>query len=221
MNRGAIWKTSIEGWINNLFQIYDWGNHSFQNTFFLGTNITTNIETAALSIHPLPLLLRQTGKRGKKVDQTILVSLYTRPPFGQWTFGNNTLQKGDSRRCRAYKNFLKHLILADYSKNLFAGTYLCNLQRLTLFAAYLHILWKWNTVSAKSTHSPKEIQISPREKYFFPKAHPHEHCLVFTHSWLLWVRVYFQDFLFIFIFIMWLFIICFLDPIPFLAPQVL
>ena len=118
MNRGAIWKTSIEGWINNLFQIYDWGNHSFQNTFFLGTNITTNIETAALSIHPLPLLLRQTGKRGKKVDQTILVSLYTRPPFGQWTFGNNTLQKGDSRRCRAYKNFLKHLILADYSKNI-------------------------------------------------------------------------------------------------------
>ena len=138
---------------------------------------------------PPPPPLCKTGKRGKKVLQTILaspytpqakvgqkvlqtilVSLYTRPPFGQWTFGNNTLQKGDSRRCRAYKNFLKHLILADYSKNICRRGIFVQSSKINIVCCLspysLWIIPKWNTVSIKRTHSPKGIQISPRGKYF-------------------------------------------------------
>ena len=67
-----------------------------------------------------PPALCQTGKRGKKVLQTILTSPYTSPPppFGQCPYGTNTFQKGASlthKRKLWYisKYFVQHVIQSE------------------------------------------------------------------------------------------------------------
>ena len=59
-----------------------------------------NIVVGAISVSKVPETILQAltppGNVGKKVPQTILLSLYTPFPYGQCPYGNNTFQKGAS-----------------------------------------------------------------------------------------------------------------------------